>query len=180
MKLYNSIFYSIIAILSIIFILHYRDFSKINNNFEVLNINYKLSNYNRYTKENLPIIFNKMIDINDIISPITIKKYNIENLDYKDSIYHTNNLLFIFVNDNITINISLPNECSKFKLLKKKNTIKLLKNIDKNYKYIQLNLNKNNILSIPRFWIFKILTLNPNINIYSYDTLFTRVFNIFY
>uniref|UniRef100_A0A6C0EJB6 Uncharacterized protein n=1 Tax=viral metagenome TaxID=1070528 RepID=A0A6C0EJB6_9ZZZZ len=187
MKLYNSIFYSILLIISIVFILHYREFYKVNNTYEILNINNKLTNYNKYIREKLPIIFTKNIDIDDIISPITIKKYTIKNLDYNNYLCHTNDLLFIVVNDAIIINISTPIESSKFKQVSSKGTekgkegaITSLKNINNtyDYKYIQLKLNKNNILSIPRYWVFKILTLNPNIDIYSYDTLFTRIFNL--
>ena len=88
-------------------------------------------------------------------------------------------MLFILIYDKISVELLIPNEINKFKLITKKNNIKILKNIDFNYKYIQVNLDKNNILSIPRFWIFKIKTVNPNVKIYYTDTLFTNLFNIF-
>ena len=177
MRYYNIIFY-ISVIIIIIVGLHVKDYLNTNNKYEILTIKHNMIPHS-YFKENLPIIFTRLLHLDTIISPITIKKEYIQNLDYSNYLSHSKDMLFILIYDKISVELLIPNEINKFKLITKKNNIKILKNIDFNYKYIQVNLDKNNILSIPRFWIFKIKTVNPNVKIYYTDTLFTNLFNIF-
>jgi hypothetical protein len=178
MRYYNIIFY-ISVIIIIIIGLHLKDYLNTNNKYEILTIKYNKT-VQSYFKENLPIIFTSLFNLDTIISPITTKQKYIQNLDYINYFSHSKDMLFVLIYDKISVELLIPKEINKFKMITKKNNIKILKNIDMNYKYIQVNLDKNNILSIPRFWIFKIKTINPSIKIYYTDTVFTNLFNIFY
>jgi len=178
MRYYNIIFY-ISVIIIIIIGLHLKDYLNTNNKYEILTIKYNKT-VQSYFKENLPIIFTSLFNLDTIISPITTKQKYIQNLDYINYFSHSKDMLFVLIYDKISVELLIPKEINKFKMITKKNNIKILKNIDMNYKYIQVNLDKNNILSIPRFWIFKIKTINPSIKIYYTDTLFTNLFNVFY
>ena len=178
MRYYNIIFY-ISVIIIIIAGLHLKDYLNTNNKYEILTIKYNKTPHT-YFKENLPIIFTSLLNLDNIISPITIKKHYIQDLDYINYFSHSKDMLFVLIYDKISVELLIPKEINKFKMVTKKNNIKILQNININYKYIQVNLDKNNILSIPRFWIFKIKTINPSIKIYYTDTLFTNLFNVFY
>jgi len=177
MRYYNIIFY-ISVIIIIIVGLHVKDYLNTNNKYEILTIKHNMIPHS-YFKENLPIIMPRSLDLDTRLSPITITKKYIQNLDYTNYFSHSNDMLFVIIYDKISVELLIPNEINKFKKIKKINNIKILNNIDINYKYIQVNLDKNNILSVPRFWIFKIKTRNPNIKIYCTDTLFTHLFNVF-
>lgn len=165
----------------IIIVSHYRIYRKINNKLEIITISNKLKNYDDYISENLPIVFKNNNNIkNYIISPLTIKTKNINILDDHNYCYHNNNMLLIEFEKKTSIFLLKPDQKKFFSNIKKKDLkfLKLKKN--RNYKYIQLNLSKDDILCIPRFWIFKFNESIKSVKITSYDTIFTLLYKFFY
>ena len=179
------IIYIIIFIILVLLITHLNKFLKTNNNYEILQINNKISAYDKYLKENLPLVIlnHRVDDIKTIVSPLTIKKKYISNYEISNKyMSHTKDTFFIIPDEEIRVNISAPNEINSFKKSSEYSThIKLLELNDKNKdaKFIQIILKPGNILSIPRYWIFNIESNVKSIGIFFSDTIFSFLFSVY-
>jgi len=172
-------------LLIIITFFHLYNFIKKENKYEILQINNKLQNkkLHLYFKENLPIVIlnHEYNDIFNMISPLTIIKKDISthNISYK-YISHFKDFLFIISKNNIKINLSIPNEYKNFiKSSEYSNHLTILNTKNNNSKYIEILLKKNDILYIPRNWIFYINADNSNYNIFISDSIFTFIFTFY-
>lgn len=164
---------------------HLFNFIKKENKYEILQINNKLENkkLHLYFKENLPIVIlnHEYHDIFNMISPLTIIKKDIsnQNISYK-YVTHLKDFLFIICKDNIKINLSIPNEYKNFiKSSEYNNHLTILNTKNSNSKYIEILLKKNDILYIPRNWIFYINTDTSNYNMFISDSIFTFIFTFY-
>lgn len=173
----------IISIIIIIILFHLNIFLKKKNKYEILQINSLLESNKllKYYNENLPIVIlnYQLKDILNTISPLTIKKKFISNKDkfYKKHITHNKDTLFIISKNNIKINLSIPNELKNFSKLNEYNhNFTFFTNKNDNYKYIQILLKSQNILYIPRNWIFSILANENDYSIFITETIFSFLF----
>tara|TARA_Y100000385_G_scaffold239495_1_gene254937 strand:- start:544 stop:1137 length:594 start_codon:yes stop_codon:yes gene_type:complete len=174
-----------VFLLILITFFHLFNFIKKENKYEILQINNKLENkkLHFYFKENLPIVIlnHEYHDIFNMISPLTIIKKDIsnQNISYK-YITHLKDFLFIISKNNIKINLSIPNESKNFiKSSEYNNHLTILNTKNNNSKYIEILLKKNDILYIPRNWIFYINTDTSNYNMFISDSIFTFIFTFY-
>jgi len=109
----------LITILLIILVSHYIYFTKIHNNFEIIQINTLKKNYNKYFNEKYPIIILNHIhldtldlnnNMNMLVSPLTIyKHYTLKHISSKHYFYHLKDRLFIIpIKNDISVNLILP------------------------------------------------------------------------
>lgn len=180
--MYKYIF--IIFLIIIITSFHLYSFYKINNKYEILqinNINSKISL--NYFKENLPICIlnHKIINIYNYISPLTIKKKLIDNTKNFSNKYliHNKDSLFIYATEFMKIYLSIPNQikyfCSKTKIY---SDIYYFKKKNNNFNFIEIILQQGNILYIPRNWIF-FINSQYNYKIFYTHTIFSGIFTFY-
>jgi len=176
----------IISFIIIIILFHLNIFLKYKNKYEILQINSLLESNKllKYYNENLPIVIlnYQLKDILNTISPLTIKKKFISNKNdfSKKHIIHNKDTLFIISKNNIKINLSIPNELKNFSKLNQYNhNLTFLTNKNNNYKYIQILLKPQNILYIPRKWIFNIIADENDYSIFITETIFSFLFTFY-
>jgi len=183
---------------------HFHSHLKKNNTLEILQINYKLdhSKYSNYFRDKLPIVFidHSQQDLANIISPLTISQSTIESNQLTKIMlgkdlsshytYHNKDMLFIFANQDTSINILPPDKFSLFqKTQEKKNIFSFYKLINSPEKEetslypttspptpIQIRLNAGMVLYIPRYWLFEI---GSGISIYHTTSIFSALFGLF-
>jgi hypothetical protein len=169
----------IISIIILILILfHLKQFLKRNNKYEILQINNKINNFDKYFNENLPIVLKgyNIEMVRDNLSPLTIKKNNIDKFNI-ENLYmtHCRYNLFIYSQNEIKINISTPDQYNNFEFNKYKYPIKLLNSKSNSFSSISILLRPGNLLHIPRFWILN-LEKNLDISIFYSETIFSYFF----
>jgi len=176
----------IISLIVIILLFHLKIFLIKNNKYEILQINSLLESNKlfKYYNENLPIVIlnYQLKDIINNLSPLTIKKKFISDKKNFSNKYilHNKDMLFIISKNNLKINLSIPNELKNFsKLSQYNNNFLFLTNKNNNYKYIQILLTSQNILYIPRNWIFSILADENDFSILVTETIFSFLFTFY-
>lgn len=172
-----KIYLVILVLLFIIF--HLISFVKTKKDYEILQINNPITNYSEYIKEKYPIVLKNHNNVDNMLSPITIFKKELKNIKIDNNYaYHNKDMLFIFSNKDLKINILNPKEIINFensgiylphlKLNKiKKNKIKI--------KPVQILLSEGDILYLPRYWHFNI-EHNLEFNISFSETPFSLLF----
>ena len=170
--------YIIIIIILFLFIIHFLKYKKKKNSIDIIQINHTIKDYNDYINENYPIILtnhdSKLLE--KLYSPLSISSFT-EKKTISDFCYHLHDMLIIVPSTTTTITICCPLENIKFKKNKKISGINHLKVIDEKYNFIEINLNTNTFLIIPRFWIFK---SDKEITIKGSDTIFSKVFKLLF
>lgn len=166
----------IIIILIVLVSFHLKFYNKKSTSFDIIQIDDILNNYTSYINENVPILFqnHNINNIKQILSPLTINKKEIK-MTLNKWHYHCNDKLFIMCDEDVTINMVMPVQVQNFIIKKNNSIIKELSIKNDNYSYSQLLLKKNMIVSIPRFWIFQILSDKP-LNILITNTIFSSLF----
>ena len=170
--------YQILIIITVFLLIllsfHYKKYNNKSKIFDIIQIDQKVHNYKIYFTENVPIIFkNHTIDfLKKVVSPITMKS-NINSRYFNEYTRHYHDLLFLQPEYECSLNILLPNQIKYFKKNKKN-----LQIIDKNYDYSEIQLSKDIIIAIPRFWIFK-LNNNCKVSVLYTDTPFSFLFSKF-
>lgn len=169
----------LIVCILILILFHLNEFLKINDRYEILQVNNKLENYRKYYLNNLPIIFNNHFDkLESLLSPLTIKNNTIKDYKFKNKfISHHRDKLFIYSDKDVTINLISPKEYNKFKVSSEYHpNLKLLDNIKNNYNFVEVKLKAYKILYIPRKWIF---SSEDAIDIYFSESFFSFLFTFY-
>lgn len=158
-------------------IIHFRDYYKRKNKYEILTIKYN-KNIDSHLREKLPaVIYNlpfKQIPV--LFSPLSISKHKI--LLNSGYYMHFNDKLFIYTDRDTSLEIMIPKEIYNFKKKTINNGIVNLKSCNLNYRYILMNIYKNTIIFIPRYWIFRVIN-SGEIYINTNATFFSTLFRIF-
>lgn len=170
--------YIIIIIILFLFVIHFLKYKKKKKSIDIIQINNTIKDYNDYINENYPIILtnhdSKSLD--KLYSPLSICSFT-EKKNLSNFCYHLHDMLIIVPLSEATITLCNPSENVKFKKLKKTSGISYLKVIDEKYNFIEINLNTNTFLIIPRFWIFK---SDKEITIKTSDTIFSKIFKFLF
>ena len=172
----------ICIIIIVITLLHLKYYLRNSLGYEIFQINNNIYKMNDYYKKKIPIIFSikhKNFKIFNLLCPLTIKKKYLKyNSLYMNYFTHKYDKLFIIANDKIIIDLINPSNTNSFNKLKRnKEDIILLNKKNNNFNYIQIILNKNDILYIPNIWIIK---LNKNnFTILNSHNIFSIIFKNF-
>ena len=157
--------------------IHLRDYCKTENKYEILTLRYT-NKINSYLKEKLPIIiYNLPVNnINTLFSALTMSSQELKlNIGYYK---HINDSCFIYTDADTTLELMIPKEISNFKKMNTINGIVNLNLSNKNYRYILVNIYRNNIVFIPRYWIFRVIN-SKGVNIVTNKTFFSNLFSVF-
>ena len=161
---------------------HFIDFIKTNSKYEILQVDKDLSDYSQYFKEKIPIVFTNRPYIRDLMSSLSIVNRDKKNIQLKQGhfAYHNKDRMFILSNsDNVELTLIAPDQIKNFKSANDdfdNLNIKTAKN--NKYTSIKIKLYRDNIVSVPRYWLFSISN-NSSFNIYYSDTIFTFIFTIY-
>ena len=161
---------------------HFIDFIKTNSKYEILQVDKDLSDYSQYFKEKIPIVFTNRPYIRDLMSSLSIVNRDKKNMQLKQGhfAYHNKDRMFILSNsDNVELTLIAPDQIKNFKSANDdfdNLNIKTAKN--NKYTSIKIKLYRDNIVSVPRYWLFSISN-NSSFNIYYSDTIFTFIFTIY-
>ena len=176
----------IISIICILLVFHLHRFLKRENKLEILQVNDKLESTKifNYLKENLPIVIlnHTKEDILGIMSPLTIKKKFINTKQiFNKYALHQKDGLFIIANNEITVDLIIPNEYKNFSKTNEYNEhVLLLDNNNNDFNFIQIILKPSNILYIPRYWIFNINAKNSlDYKLFINETIFSFIFTFY-
>ena len=170
--------YIIITAIIFLFIIHFLKYKKKKNSIDIIQIDHIIKDYKDYIDENYPIILTNhdSKSIEKLYSPLSISS-STEKTQIKDFCYHLHDMLIIIPIKKTNITICNPIENPKFKKKQKKSGINYLEIIDEKYNFIDINLNIDNFLIIPRFWIFK---SNQEIILKTSDTIFSKTFKFLF
>lgn len=95
---------------------------------------------------------------------------------------HSNEILLVRVKIDTKIELINPKYFKHFVKINNKSTLlnnySLLEKEYNNVFSIEITLHEYNILYIPRFWLFKCIDLNNNIEFFTCNNIFTKLFNI--
>jgi len=167
----------IFLVIIVFIIIHFRDYAKIKNKYEILTIKYN-KNIDFNLREKLPaVIYDLPINnLQILFSPLSMSKHKfLLNSGYYK---HINDRTFLYTNKNTSIEIMVPKETINFKKKNINNGIINVEPSNLNYKYVLMNIYKNTIVFIPKFWIFRIIK-SGEIFVYTSRTLLSNVFRIF-
>lgn len=170
--------YVIIIFIVFLFVIHYLKYIKKKKTIDIIQINHKVLDYKDYIDENYPIILtnhdSKLLE--KLYSPLSITSFT-EKKNIKDFCYHLHDMLIIIPLKKTTLTICNPIENDKFKKKTKISGINYLEIIDEKYNCIEINLNTNTFLIIPRFWIFK---TDQEVIIKTSETIFSKIFKFLF
>ena len=179
MLLKKILLYAIIIIIIyyLLLLLSFRKKTNINKYLDINNDTLTFSHFESQLSHKVPIIiWNNNIHIDIIetlfkIQPSFIIKKKIINNFYNDNLvsYHNVDRLFIIAKESVSIELYTPNNAKKLKY------IGILDNKHiYNYKInnmaidnIKIDLEPNDILYVPRFWLFNVSKKNVDLILYS-------------
>jgi len=193
--MYTSVKYKLAfiatAIIFLFVILHIKKYRQYNTGYQIdqQELDY-VSGKNLYNQlDPLVITFIEDIPLEDninqysLISPLSIQKQAIslsQEIINKTYYYNPNELLFIRPKTKCNIVLVNPDYLSYFKnsSLSTPKFIRQKELLEKDYKkvhIIEVIVREYNIIYIPRRWIFKIETEDPNVDFYYTNSLLTRL-----
>jgi hypothetical protein len=185
---------SLLILLIIVFSIQYYGYQKISNGIEIEQNNYRklINSKTKIQNNNLPLIITdfpiiepyKQLKKIGVISPLSIY----ENLyDYSiddNTTYYSHNyeVLALMTNKVIEVELINPMYKKKFDYLDRYDSIYQwsLNDLNQNeIKSVGIKLYPNQILIIPRFWLYKVETTdeNPNIKLQVSHSIFSYLFS---
>ena len=172
----------IAVIITLIVGFHLVDFYRTNNKYEILQVDNDLPDYTNYFKEKLPIIFTNRPYIRNLMSSLSIVNNDKKNLKLNETefAYHNKDRLFILPNsESAELTLVAPDQWKNFKSISHDfDNLKIKVSKNDSYKSIKIKLYRDNIISIPRYWLFSISN-SSSFNIYYSDTIFTFIFTFY-
>jgi hypothetical protein len=183
------ILFIIISII-IYYLLVQLSYRKTTNVYRYLDINNDVltsSHFERQVTNKLPIIIwnnNIDIDINEtlhkLIPSFSIKKETINHFYNTNMVsYHNTDRVFLIARESVTIELYIPNSRHHFKYAGK-HTHKYIYNYKKNntINNIVVKLEPNDILYIPRYWLFNVSEKSVNLFVCSSLLSIVSIFQI--
>lgn len=191
----NKILIGFIIFILSIFIIQYYGYQKTMNTLEIEQNNYRqlMKTKNKIIYNNLPLIITKFPAVEPykqlknigVISPISIYENLYDYTISDDNTYYSHNYetLAILTNKQVEIELICPSFKNKFDYLDKYENINQwsLNDLNQNeIKSIGIRLYPNQILIVPRFWLYRVETNDePNIKLQVSHSIFSYFFSYF-
>ena len=121
------------------------------------------------------------VETYNLYSPISINFHHFIINTNNNFLKHTNEILIIRSKKQVNIELVNSSYSQYFKQTKSNKKLDYFQLSSKHYsdvKSIEIKIHEYNALYIPRFWYFKFMTTDLNVEIFVCDNIFTRLFNI--